>query len=62
MQRGVFLLIALVAVLGWLFKSLRPIRRSALLALALLGLAGLAAAYYQHDVASKLASCDMTLA
>jgi disulfide bond formation protein DsbB len=62
MQRGVFLLIALVAALGWLFKSQRLVRRSALLVLILLGLAGLAAAYYQHDVASKLASCDMTLA
>ena len=62
MQRGVFLLIAVVAALGWLFKSQRPLRRGALITLALLGLAGLAAAYYQHDVAARLASCDMTLA
>ncbi|MCH7342297.1 disulfide bond formation protein B [Pelomonas sp. CA6] len=62
MQRGVFLLLALAAGLGWLLGRWRVLRRGAsLLSLALAG-AGLAAAYYQHEVASKLASCDMTLA
>jgi disulfide bond formation protein DsbB len=62
MQRGVFLLIALVAGLSWLLKGMRPLRSAGLLLTAVLGVAGLAAAAFQHEVASKLASCDMTLA
>ena len=62
MQRGIFLLLGVVAALGWLLQRTLPLRRAALLLLLLLALAGLASAYYQHDVASKLASCDMTLA
>ncbi len=62
MQRGIFLLIGAVAVLGWLLKGSSALRRIAFALVILLALAGLASAYYQHDVASKLASCDMTLA
>jgi protein dithiol:quinone oxidoreductase len=62
MQRAIFLLLGIVAGLGWLLKRTRPIRQGAFGLLLLLALAGLASAYYQHDVASKLASCDMTLA
>ncbi len=62
MQRGIFLLLGAVAGLGWLLRGARPLRSGALALVLLLALAGLASAYYQHDVASKLASCDMTLA
>ncbi|MCV2356295.1 disulfide bond formation protein B [Paucibacter sp. B2R-40] len=62
MQRGVFLLIALVAGLTWLLKGMRPLRSAGLLLTALLGAAGVAAAVFQHEVAAKLASCDMTFA
>ncbi len=62
MQRGIFLLIGAVAGLGWLLRSVQALRSTALGLVIVLALAGLAAAYYQHDVAAKLASCDMTLA
>lgn len=62
MQRGVFLLIALVAGLGWLLQRVGVIRLLSLALSLLLSLAGMASAYYQHEVAAKLASCDMTLA
>lgn len=62
MQRGVFMLIALAAGLGWLLKRQRGLRQAALGLVALLSLAGVAAAYFQHEVASKLDSCDLTLA
>lgn len=62
MQRGVFMLIALVAGLTWLLKGMRPLRSAGLALTAALGLAGVAAAVFQHQVASKLASCDMTFA
>jgi disulfide bond formation protein DsbB len=62
MQRGVFLLIALVAGMGWLLQRVGVIRLLSLALSLLLSLAGMASAYYQHEVAAKLASCDMTLA
>lgn len=62
MQRGVFLLVAAVAGLTWLLKGVRPVRSAGLILIMLLGAAGVAAAAFQHQVASKLASCDMTLA
>lgn len=62
MQRGIFLLLGLVAGLGWLLQRAAAMRKAVFLLLLALALAGLASAYYQHDVASKLASCDMTLA
>lgn len=62
MQRGVFLLIAVVAGLGWLLQRVGVMRLLSLALTLLLSLAGMASAYYQHEVAAKLASCDMTLA
>jgi disulfide bond formation protein DsbB len=62
MQRGVFMLIAAVAGLTWLLKGLRPLRSAGLALTALLGAAGVAAAVFQHQVASKLTSCDMSFA
>ena len=62
MQRGIFLLIAAVSALGWLLQRVGAVRVLALLLTAALGGAGLTAAGYQHEVASKLASCDMTFA
>ncbi|QPF73337.1 disulfide bond formation protein B [Roseateles sp. DAIF2] len=62
MQRGIFLLIGAVALLGWLARGLRPLRLASLGLIVLLALAGLASAYYQHDVAAKMASCSMTVA
>jgi disulfide bond formation protein DsbB len=62
MQRGIFLLIGAVAALGWLLQRWRPARLLSFALIIALAGAGLAAAYYQHDVASKMASCAMTLA
>jgi len=62
MQRGIFLLIAAVSTLGWVLQRVGVVRVLALLLTAALGVAGLFAAGYQHEVASKLASCDMTFA
>ncbi|MDT8999104.1 disulfide bond formation protein B [Paucibacter sp. APW11] len=62
LQRGVFLLLGVVAGLGWLLKRNTSLRSVFLALSAALGLSGFAAAYYQWTVASKLVSCDMTLA
>ncbi|WAC72262.1 disulfide bond formation protein B [Roseateles sp. SL47] len=62
MQRGIFILIAVVSVLGWCLQRVKAARVVALLLVAALGIAGLVAAGYQHEVAAKLASCDMTFA
>lgn len=62
MQRGIFLLIAAVALLGWLFKRQRPLRTASLAALLVLALAGLASAYYQHEVAALMDTCKLTFA
>ncbi|SEL21240.1 disulfide bond formation protein DsbB [Roseateles sp. YR242] len=62
MQRGLYILIAVVSVLGWCVQRVKAGRVVALLLVAALGIAGLVAAGYQHEVAAKLASCDMTFA
>lgn len=62
MQRGIFILIAVASGLGWLLRRSGAARVVMLLVTAALAIAGLAAAGYQHEVASKLASCDMTFA
>jgi disulfide bond formation protein DsbB len=62
MQRGIYLLIGTLAGLGWLLRGVRALRLAGLALVLLLAAAGLAAAYYQHDVVSQLASCDLTLA
>ncbi len=62
MQRGVFMLIAVVGAIGWLLHKVGAVRVLALLLNTVLAVAGMVSAGYQHEVASKLASCDMTLA
>ncbi len=62
LQRGVFLLLGVVAGLGWLLRRWRPVRLLSLLLVAGLALAGLAAAVWQHEVAAQSASCNMTFA
>jgi disulfide bond formation protein DsbB len=62
MQRGIFLLIALFAAVGWMVHKNRTLRQTALV-LCLIGCAaGLTAAVFQHEVASQTASCAMGLA
>ncbi|MDN3920224.1 disulfide bond formation protein B [Roseateles violae] len=62
LQRGVFLLIAAVAGLGWLLSANKPARGIALLGVLALALAGIAAAVFQHQVAAQMESCVMTFA
>ena len=66
LQRGVFLLLGIVAGLGWLQGQLlnraRALTAVSLLLVAGLALAGLAAAVWQHEVAAQSASCNMTFA
>jgi len=59
LQRGIYLLLGTLALLGWLA---RPLRRGAALLVLLLCAAGVAAAVFQHEVASQTASCAMGLA
>ena len=61
LQRLIFVAIALAAVLGLVWRSLTGFRLSMLLILAF-SLAGVAAALWQHFVASASASCNQTLA
>ncbi len=60
-QRVLFLLIALVAVLGLVTPG-DVLRRVVAVLLGLLALGGVAAALWQHFVAAASASCSMTLA
>lgn len=62
LQRFIFIVIGTVAGLGWLLQRFRPALLASLLAVPLLAAAGLASAWYQHDVASQMASCDRTFA
>ena len=62
LQRGVFLLIGVFSLLGWLVQGRRPLRQAALVAVLLLCAAGLTAAVFQHEVASQSATCAMGLA
>ncbi|MDI4631985.1 disulfide bond formation protein B [Pelomonas sp. V22] len=62
LQRFIFIVIGVVAGLGWLLQRFKPALLASLVAVPLLALAGLASAWYQHDVASKMASCDRTFA
>lgn len=61
LQRGIYLLLGTLALLGWLLKPL-PLRRGAALLVLLLCAAGVAASVFQHEVASQTASCAMGLA
>ncbi|MDM4765674.1 disulfide bond formation protein B [Pelomonas sp. SE-A7] len=62
MQRLIFIVIGVVAGLGWMAQRWKPARLATLGLVLVLGIAGLASAWYQHDVASQLASCNLTLA
>jgi disulfide bond formation protein DsbB len=65
LQRVLYLAIALVALLAAAMPAGGTARLSTALSallIAVLGLAGTAAALYQNLVAAKLPSCDMTLA
>lgn len=62
LQRGIYLLIGAVSLLGWLLQSRRPLRQGALLLVLVLCAAGLTAAVFQHAVAAQTESCTMGLA
>lgn len=62
LQRGLFLLVGAVALLGWLLQGSRALRQAALVGVLLLCAAGVTAAVFQHEVASQSASCAMGLA
>lgn len=61
LQRLIFLAIGLVALIGLAWRSAAA-RRSAGAAALPLALGGLASALWQHFVAARSASCNMTLA
>ena len=61
LQRGIFVVIALACVLGLLWRSAAGRITSASL-IFLLSASGVAAAAWQHFVAAKSASCNLTLA
>jgi len=61
LQRLIFLAIAVFAVLGLVWRGPAGSRVAGTFAL-LLAIAGIAAALWQHFVAAKSASCNLTLA
>jgi protein dithiol:quinone oxidoreductase len=61
LQRLIFIVIGLVAVLGALLGS-RPMRIALAGMVCVLGVLGAAAAMWQHGVAAKSSSCNLTLA
>jgi len=61
LQRIIFLAIALVALLGVVWRRRAGVMAAAL-AMDLLAASGVAAALWQHVVASSSASCNLTLA
>ena len=61
LQRVIFVLLALAALLGLLWRSMSGLRVAATLGIVLAAL-GAAAALWQHLVAAKSASCNLTLA
>ncbi|MBV8500134.1 MAG: disulfide bond formation protein B [Paucibacter sp.] len=60
MQRGIFLLMGALSLLGLVLQGLP--RKGALLLVTVLALCGVAAAVYQNQVAAQSLSCAMTLA
>lgn len=58
LQRLIYVVIAVVALVG----AIRPLRLPAAVLALLLSLCGIAAALYQHFVASKSNSCALTFA
>ena len=61
LQRVIFVLIALVALLGLLWRNVRGLRVAATIGIVLAAF-GAAAALWQHMVAAQSASCKLTLA
>ena len=61
LQRLIFVALALAALLGLLWRSPSGRRVAAAIGIVLAGL-GVAAAMWQHVVAAKSASCNLTLA
>jgi len=61
LQRLIFVVIAGVALLGGLWPA-RAARSAAAVMVALLGLAGVGTAFYQHFVAARSLDCNLTLA
>jgi disulfide bond formation protein DsbB len=61
LQRVIFVLLALAALLGLLWRSVLGRRSAAAIGIVLAAL-GAAAALWQHAVAAKSASCNLTLA
>ncbi len=61
LQRLIFLAIGVLALLGLVWRGPTGSRVAGTLAL-LLGIAGIASALWQHFVAAKSASCNLTLA
>jgi len=59
LQRLIYLVIGVVALAG---ACAGAIARACTALCALLGVAGMAAAWYQYDVAAKMFSCDQTFA
>ncbi|RZL33361.1 MAG: disulfide bond formation protein B [Rubrivivax sp.] len=62
LQRGIFLLIGAMSLLGWLVQRKRALRQAVLVVVLVLCAAGLTAAVFQHEVASQTATCAMGLA
>lgn len=62
LQRLIFVVIGVVAGLGWLLQRFKPALLAGLTLVPLLALGGLVAAWYQHDVASQMESCNLTMA
>lgn len=62
MQRLIYLVLGVFALIGALIPGQGVGRRIAGTAAALLGIAGIVAAWYQHSVAAQMFSCDRTFA
>ena len=60
MQRGIFILIGAIALLGLLLRGVP--RKGALVLIGVLAACGFVAAIYQNQVASQSMSCALTLA
>ncbi|AZG08575.1 disulfide bond formation protein B [Pigmentiphaga sp. H8] len=62
LQRLIYLAIAVFAVLGLVLRRIAAAQKTCAGIVAVLALAGVATAVYQHNVASQLMSCDQTFA
>ncbi len=62
LQRMIFAAMAIVAILGLLLRRVKLLPRFISLVLLLLGGSGIAAAFYQHNVAAKQLTCAQTFA